>query len=354
MEENMQAWQDALEVAIKIIEEGKSLAKVAKTILEKSDLVTKVGAYLRTIADISIGRTGAKSATENAVHTNKLIVEKENNKFNATEIKEVTLKSNIKNLYHRRDGRWEYKKRRNGELIRFTVSTKEQAIEKLKEIKSIARKKVDTVSTFDAWIDKWLKLYKQENLTEGSLKRYKQLINKHIKPYFKDTPIKKITVEKAQQFINQVPTERNQEYAYTTIKQILKYAFINKKINENIAEMLVKPRRKTRTIKTALSLNEQIAFIKVLKTYEADVQMFMLFSLVLGSRRSETLAFKFEDINKSKNTIHIKGTKTIGSDRRVKISNEMISLLENNKRVADNEPYFKYVLDNYSKKAKDI
>lgn len=260
----------------------------------------------------------------------------------------------VKNLYHRKDGRWEYKKQVNGQLVRFTVSTQAEGIARIRELKNTAKTKAQVDTSFEKWIDKWFTLYKEGNIANSTLLQYKRLVNKHIKPFFKNIPIKKITAEKVQQFINHMQTERVRDNAFITIKQILKYAYINKLISDNIAEMIVKPRKKVKPHKTALSLEEQERFLTVLKTYETDVQMFMIFSLVIGSRRSETLSFKFEDINKARNYVHIHGTKTALSDRKVKISDDMIALLEKNKQVADDQPYFKYVTDNYSKKAHDI
>ena len=261
----------------------------------------------------------------------------------------------IKNIYHRADGRWEYRAMRHGNKAYLIASTKEKLIKKIKEYKEENRtaKIVQTYETVESWTKKWLDLYKTD-LTVGSRKRYLGIINNHIIPFFKNVRLDKVTQEKVQQFINNLPTERNREYGYITIRQILKQAYINKKIKENIAEQIVKPRRKTKSNKTALSLLQQELFLQKLKEYEPDIQMFMYFSLILGSRRGETDKFKFEDINKDKNSIHIKGTKTYGADRRIKISNAMIELLEKNKTQKDDEFYFLRKGDFYSRIACEI
>ncbi len=277
------------------------------------------------------------------------------NNNNAPIIKEQIM-AKIKHVYHRKDGRWEYTFVKDKQKIYLIAGTKDKLLEKIKSFKEekIKLKARPTKETLTTWSLKWLEIYKKGNVKENSYKVYKNLINFHIIPYFKNLPLEMITQEKIQIFINNIKAERTKEYVYMTIKQILKQAFINKKIKSNIAETITKPRRLTRTIKTALTLNEQDLFIKELKNYDVDTQMFMIFSIVLGSRRGETLAFKFEDINKEKNQIHIKGTKTYGADRKIKISDEMIELLERNKTTKNNEFYFKFQVDRYSRQAKEI
>ena len=303
--------------------------------------------YLREVCDLYLGRKKHQEEPQDLVQENKSI--------NDSEIKEITLRSNIKNLYHRKDGRWEYKKRRNGELIRFTVSTKEEAIEKLKDIKNLHRKKVESENktTFVSWCNRWVEVYKQD-LTKSSKARYQQIIDKYITPFFKDTALKKVTQEKVQIFINGMEGKRNKEYAFLTVRQILKQAYVNKKIADDISAMLVKPKRYRKIRRSALALVEQQEFLKYLKNYETDVQMFMMFSIICGTRRSETMKFKFEDINEMTCKLHIKGTKTYGSDRYIKISPAMINLLKQNKQRKDDEFYFSYAPDYYTKIIQEI
>lgn len=260
----------------------------------------------------------------------------------------------IKNIYHRKDGRWEYTTMKNGNKTYLIASTKEKLIEKIKEYKNQERttRQVIRYETIESWSSKWVKLYKMD-VGETTRKRYEGLIKNYIVPFFGQTRIDKITPMKVQEFVNSIKAERNREYAYITIKQIFRQAFINKKIKENIAEQIVKPRNKTKPNKTALNLQEQIDFMNQLTKYDRDVQSFMIFSIILGSRRGETIKFKLEDINKEKNTIHIKGTKTYGADRRIKISNEMIQYLEGNNR-KNNEIYFQRNADYYSKRCLEI
>ncbi len=268
--------------------------------------------------------------------------------------KEIGNMAKIKNIYHRKDGRWEYIKKQNGNKIYLIASTKEKLLEKVKEEKANNKKQTQKETlTFVKWCLRWLEVYKQD-LRISSQKRYKQIIEKYIQPFFKDTALKKVNQEKVQQFVNSLVGERNKEYAFLTVRQALKQAFINKKIQEDISSMLVKPKRHRKIRRTAMSLVEQQELMRVLQEYEPNVKMFIIFSIILGTRRSETMRFKLSDINELTKRIHIRGTKTYGADRNIKISEDMINLLKHNVERGENENYFYYNPDYYTKKIQEI
>ena len=105
--------------------------------------------------------------------------------------KEVESMAKIKNIYHRADGRWEYVKKQNGTKIYLIASTKEKLIEKVREEKQNHKKQVQKETmTFVKWCLRWLEVYKQD-LRLSSQKRYKQIIQKYIQPFFKETALKK-------------------------------------------------------------------------------------------------------------------------------------------------------------------
>lgn len=271
---------------------------------------------------------------------------------NADTHEEVALKSNYKNIYRRKDGRWEYIKKIDGIKTYAIASTKEKLLEKVREGKS-KKREIKKKLVFIDWCKKWLEVYKQD-LRESSKKRYKQIVEKYMEPFFKNTLMENVTQEQVQVFINGMKGERNKEYAFITVRQILKQAYINRKITEDISGMLVKPRKYRHARRTALSMVEQQEFMKVLKTYEPDVQIFMMFSIILGTRRAETLAFRLEDINELTKKVHIRGTKTYGADRFIKISDDMIQLLHANRQKRKNQTYFKYNPDYYTKIIQEI
>lgn len=261
----------------------------------------------------------------------------------------------IKNMYHRKDGRWEYVKIKDGQKIYLIAGTQEKLYQKIKSYKESNKTKTsinkDDKNTVIGWTKYWLKVYKKD-ISESTKSNYEICINYHMEPFFKDMPLSKLTPAKVQEYLNQVnPGTRTQEFAYLTIRQALKYAFANGKIALNMSEMIIKPKRTIRKKKTALSLKEQKQFFKILKSYDQDIQYFMLFSLIAGTRRAETNSFDLNDIDEKKQRIHIKGTKTSKSDRRISVTNDFISYLKAKDKT---NPYFSRTPNFYTKTAVEI
>ena len=316
----------------------------AKNLSEGLIKIIEIGKWLFDCTYIEIGRNAKKWQEDG----NNTIAIDSKSKM------EVESMAKIKNIYHRADGRWEYVKTQNGYKIYLIASTKEKLIQKIREEKQNHKRQVQKETlTFVKWCLRWLEVYKQD-LRTSSQKRYKQIILKYIQPFFKETALKKINQEQVQKFVNSLVGERNKEYAFLTVRQALRQAFINKKINEDISSMLVKPKRHRKIRRTAMSLVEQQELMKVLKEYAPNVQMFILFSVILGTRRSETMRFKLSDINELTKRVHIRGTKTYGADRNIKISDDMITLLKNNAERSENESYFYFNPDYYTKIIQEI
>ena len=278
------------------------------------------------------------------------------NEIDSPSKEDASMKSNIKNLYHRNDGRWEYSKIRNGERIYFVASTKEEALKKIKELKdTLTTKRIkerkDTKQTVVGWAQYWLKTYKR-NKSDGTKENYTSIINKHMTKFFKEMPLSKLTPAILQEFLNSLkPNSRTLDYAYLTLRQSLKQAYINDKTSRNFAETIIKPRRTKKHKKTALSLEEQEKFLQALKNHDADIQSFMIFSIIAGTRRKETCAFDLKDIDEKKNRIFIHGTKTEMSERKITVSTEFIQYLKNRPK---SKPYFTRQPHYYSKKALEI
>ena len=120
----------------------------------------------------------------------------------------------IKNTYHRKDGRWEYRAMRNGNKIFLIAGTKEKLLQKIKDYKEETKavKIIKSYETIESWAQKWIRLYKMD-VGETTRKRYEGLVKNHISPFFGQTRIDKITAIKVQEFINSIKRERNREYA---------------------------------------------------------------------------------------------------------------------------------------------
>lgn len=75
----------------------------------------------------------------------------------------------------------------------------------------------------------------------------------------------------------------------------------------------------------AFTIDEQTEFI--LKLEKNPLKNYYLFCLFSGCRRGESLGVKYEDIDFNKKLIHIRGTKTDGSDRLIPLFKSITELL---------------------------
>ena len=265
--------------------------------------------------------------------------------------KEIQVK--IKNMYHRKDGRWEYSATKNKEKVYLIASTQEKLYQKIKELKKPSVPSTAKLKhiTLIEWANYWLSTYKSD-VSKGTISSYNVCINYHMKPYFKNALLKDVTPMMVQEFLSNLsPGTRTQEFAYITIKQILRYAFVNQKTKINLSETIYKPKRVRGEKKTALSMDEQKRFLEQLKSYDEDIQYFMIFSLIAGTRRTETKNFCLNDMEFEKLRLHIRGTKTEHSDRKIIISQNFADFLRSKKV---KEPYFKRMPSFYTKTALEI
>ena len=123
-------------------------------------------------------------------------------------------------------------------------------------------------------------------------------------------------------------------------KAIFDYAYSNRYINNNPAIALKLPKKANKETIKPLTIEEQQTLLKNIKGHKLET--FIYFSLIFGTRRNETLAFKIEDINEDKQLLHINGTKTENAQRDIKISKDMINYLKSNNQT---NPYFNFTSD---------
>ena len=237
-------------------------------------------------------------------------------------------------LTKRADGRWVYTKKIDGKRIFVYGNTQQELIKKIKKqgVKGIIAEDITEIL-----ITEWYKSTKEPNLSEQTKEIYKNTLNNYIKPFFKNKSINSVTLYEIQEFINNIEKERTREFVYQHLKSIFRYALATQKIKVDITQALILPKRKNKIIRESLTIEEQKTLLNHIKAHK--LKMFIIFSIVIGSRRNETLAFDINDINEEKQTLHIKGTKTEKSDRTIKISNEMIALIKENNKT---QPYFDF------------
>ncbi len=219
-----------------------------------------------------------------------------------------------------------------------SVFSKNQAtcIDKLK--KALAdrdqRKKnlppIYTPLTLELWVKQWLEVYKKPNITQQRYKKIVADINNHIKPFdgFK-RPLKDITTLDLQALINNIKTtrgnaDRTKKAITDLLKAIFSTAFKTQALKHDPTAMLVAPKYKANKGKP-LTLQEQDEFLQAIENH--PLRNIFMFYVLTGCRRSEALAVKWTDIDFEKNTLTIRGTKTVNAVRVFPLHSSLKALI---------------------------
>lgn len=243
------------------------------------------------------------------------------------------------NMRLRKDNRYE---------IRFIIGdnrhsaygkTKKDCYEKYKlilsEYEKAPKKAIKKTALFNNWLDEWYSLYKT-NLKSHEVQT---AIRLHIKPYFENKAVTKLTANDIQNALNKVGLSRTSVTVYNTINECLESAVANKIIKENPCKYIKRPKH-IRAQGKAFSIEEESNFLTQINGKECEsIFKFMLYS---GVRRSEALNLKWADIDVGNSRIHIIGTKTVMSDREIPIFPKLEELLQNIERKEGEENVFGY------------
>lgn len=252
-------------------------------------------------------------------------------------------------LTKRKDGRWQYKMTINKKTICVYGRTQIDCITNIKKIEKKGYKPTKPISLSEDIVLRWYTTIKEPNLKQKSKETYKNTLNNYIVPFLKGKDLNKIQLFELQEFLNKIKKERTREQIYQHIKGIFRYATASGELKNNIAEALVLPKRHNKITRESLTIAEQQQLLSLIK--DSELETFFIFSLIIGTRRNETLAFNISDINVEKQTLKIHGTKTECADRTIKISKAMIDYLFANKKT---EPYFPYGPEYYTKNIKKV
>ena len=315
--------------------------KLLRDFLTGSKKVVEAGQYLCSLVEYAMGRYANRKKQEKE---QEIIVEKDQPKASlllidgqersAAELKGAD--SMKKNCYKRTDGRWQYSKQQNGMRYYAIANTYRELVEKIKEIKPVFVKTIKNVSkknkkfTFLQYYQFYIDNYvSNKKMSKENLQDWQRQLSNDLTPVFKHMLLEDVTSENIQNFIDSIDKERKQELLFQRISKVLQMAYATGKIKRDITLGIEKPKREDILERRPLTLHEQIQFLKAMK--KSKLYVFVIFSIIVGSRRQETLRFNLNtDVDEKKLRIHIKGTKTANADRNVFVTKEFIEFLKNN------------------------
>ncbi len=265
----------------------------------------------------------------------------ERNKITVINSQKVLASENLKgdstmkkNCYRRPDGRWQYSKMENGVLYYAIAGTYRALLEKIpniiprqvRTVKTINSRKLTFVQYFDFYIENFVKTKK---ISPKELSSWFSQRANYFVPFFQNIYLENVTPELVQKFLAKVEKGRTQEILFQKTNRVLRKAYATGKIKRDVTLGIDKPLRDDVQERTPLTFLEQLRFLKAIK--HKKIYTFAIFSIIVGSRREETLRFNLAtDIDERKKLLHVHGTKTKRADRYVPVTSAFIEFLKKN------------------------
>lgn len=194
-------------------------------------------------------------------------------------------------------------------------------------------------------LDEWLALHK-ETVKASTWQFIELRANKHVRPYFEDMYVDKITLRQCQDFVNKTFKVAPVAYVYSVsiVKNTLDYALRLGMIESNPMLYVIKPKKQANISDNHgnyYNKDELKKFLDVAKN--TNLKKYALFRLLAysGMRIGECLALTWHDLDYKNNTIAINKTlartnngikiqtpKTKASNRVISLDNETIQVLK--------------------------
>lgn len=216
---------------------------------------------------------------------------------------------------------------------------------------------------FSDFLDHWFNNYVALNCKYNTKMYYENIISRHLKPAFGIYRLKSITPQMLQNFINEKMingfSRSSLEQFMNVIRSSFKYAvYPGGFIKENPSIFLKAPRmnnndeKSNKASRVVLTLNQVNRILKHFKNSKFYIPILIGFHT--GARIGEVTGLTWNDINLEKKTltinkqiIFIEGkwclcdTKTLGSNRTIKIGDTLVDALKNLKeRHLSNKKYY--------------
>lgn len=251
------------------------------------------------------------------------------NGFNKTsqttlqEIKQMIIELKIKGSVRQRDdGLFEYRSSLLGSIYGRTKEEIEQKLtQKLKEVTNKKGKVTNKNKKEYPKLSEFFKTHylphKKQTLAVNTIKSMEIEFNFIVGKGNFDMTLNKYTTANIESFLFSIPQTRKRQKLRGLINNIFKYAKRLGFIKHNPCEDVERVKHK-QIIGQALSFQEQTQFFDNLfnnETILLNQKLYFVFMYLTGVRRSEGLDLKTSDVDFENNTLHIRGTKTSGSNR---------------------------------------
>lgn len=202
---------------------------------------------------------------------------------------------------------WYARFRKNGKQFYISAKTQQLCYDKLKNaLKQKSKEEIKTNKsnnnksmTFIEWYNKWLELYKINQVKESTIKDYSSSIKYMEK--LNNIPINTITSIQILEQLNKIPFPRKKQKVHELLNDIFNKARINKITENNPIEIIRKPKHK-KVNGIAFTSKDEQKLIQLLNDNNLDMFLVCLYQ---GLRRGEMLALTMNDIDFDNKTLTI-------------------------------------------------
>lgn len=228
----------------------------------------------------------------------------------------------------RSDGLCELRYTENGRQRSIYGKNKAECRLKYGNMREASKRATGHSMTFLTWYEKWLRLYKVDSLKAQTLNNLKGMFNKHILPYIGKKSLRRINSQDLQEVFNNMRNiPRQATIAYIQVNSCFEQAYRLNIITHNPCLAVVIKKNKGSKGR-ALTEDEERALVDHLQKTDNPIKNYVYLYLALGVRRSELLNIDgVEDVDRVNNVVHIRGTKTEGSDRYIQTLPEIIHFI---------------------------
>jgi integrase len=220
-------------------------------------------------------------------------------------------------IYQRKDGRWVaelYYPHADGTRRRKPVygKTRTEVEDKLSKLREQADQGVPLASgtlTLSAYLGEWLEQVASKRVRPTTLHNYQVMIEQHLVPGLGNKKLGKLTAREVRQFLDRLLRQgvstHTVRYAHATLRAALEDAMREETISRNVAR-LVRPPAPVKSERQPLTVEQVHTLLRFTRDYRLHA-LFVVLAL-LGLRRSEALALKWDDVDLSAGVLRVRAS----------------------------------------------
>lgn len=206
---------------------------------------------------------------------------------------------------------WYTRYRANGKQYYISGKSQREVLTILKEKLNYVKKEIKQTTTLFDWYNQWLRLFKIGIVKDATLKDYTKTL-KNVSDEILNKDITKIKSIEIQTNLNEITHERTRQKTFELLNALFFKAEQHKIINDNIMNIIEKPKHKR---ERGISLNSKQKTIFINECINHKYGNMYLITMYQGLRIGEILALTGNDIDFENKKITI--NKALNHDNKI-------------------------------------